>query len=341
MFLLATQPSSSCSSPNSSDLAASLAEIAAAQSLEAEGRGTAAAAAYRRALALDPASPAHRLAVGWSLLRHNTGWGLGAAPTIGAEIEALMDELLALPPPCAATPSARDDATVLRARAVRVQPSQGRRAQQLLEDALETAAGELRYRLLVEQGHLFLSYGQHAAAMQSYQTAHDEAKAAGAAAAAAAGKQGGAMTLALEAKCSTGGKGDGCATALSLFSEVDDGDMEAASWMMVGYIRRYVSTEREGAVAAGRRAVALWADSATWWTKLAAWAREVHTRLPVGGFDNDAIRLARTALRRARELDRSSADAWRARIAALPDADADGDAAAATARARRAAAPSS
>ena len=37
------------------------------------------------------------------------------------------------------------------------------------------------------------------------------------------------MTLALEAKCSTGGKGDGCATALALFSEVDDADAALTS----------------------------------------------------------------------------------------------------------------
>lgn len=187
-----------------------------------------------------------------------------------------------------------------------------------------------RAALLIESAHLFLQYPKTLAqAMNQYQEAYKIGRELGASGAAAmyAGKQGGAMVLAIQAKCDRriqfypgGTETKQCLEALKLFEEVPAKARTAATWMMMGFVLRYASMQPVEAVEAAEQAIALYPGYESWWTKLSNWCREAQ-RIQPGGFASDKARLLVDSSRRARDRARSlrpdvaSADAlWLERL---------------------------
>jgi tetratricopeptide (TPR) repeat protein len=264
--------------------------------------------AYRKAVKLAPKEHTPKLRLGRLLLRNLDGLCCGYDSPLGREVEKLMDK-----PARSTDVEQAAEAKLILARAFRAQPEKTQVTEDLLKQ-LENMQlrGVQRARVLIESGHFYLFHQMYPDAVHQYQRAHDALPKGSAAVSAVrdAAKQGGAMCMARQAKCDAGGKGPQCQSALKLFQEVPAVHMQGASWWMVSMLVKQLHGDVEGAVRYLEKAVEIVDDNADWWLKLGRLSQIVHHRLPEGGFQNRATKLARQAMVRAFQLNPFSAPNW-------------------------------
>lgn len=207
--------------------------------------------AFRQAIEAAPAEAAPKMQLAELLLGHVTGWGHAPSDALDAtcaEIGSLMRQVLDSPASMGSSSSAgrlRHSAALFHARALRVHTKSRDKAAAFLQAELarDGLTQKRRIELMIEQAHQYLQHYDLAEALKLYQAAYDAAPQHAPAFASVrhAAKQGGAMVLAMQARCmmpAHTGSVEACQEALAIFLEVPDEHTEPTSWMMRGYILR-------------------------------------------------------------------------------------------------------